>query len=67
MTWKFEVYPDSSNSYRWRLKADNGEPVASSNESFDSKGNAKTAAENVKANAGDATVEILAPSPTVAS
>jgi uncharacterized protein len=52
MAWKFEVYPDSSSSYRWRLKAENGQVVASSGESFDSKRNAKTAAENARPTPG---------------
>lgn len=55
--WKFEIYADTAGNYRWRLKASNGQTVASSGESFDSKANAKRAAENVKANAGSAAVE----------
>ena len=54
--WKFEVYADAGGSYRWRLKAANGQIVASSGESFSSKANAVAAAENVKANAGGASV-----------
>jgi len=54
---KFEIYADSAGKYRWRLKANNGEKIASSGESFDSKHNAKRAAENVKATAGSATIE----------
>ncbi|MEX2235950.1 MAG: DUF1508 domain-containing protein [Dehalococcoidia bacterium] len=54
--WKFEIYEDSGGKYRWRLVASNGEPVASSGESFASKSNAKRAAETVKANAGSAQV-----------
>jgi uncharacterized protein YegP (UPF0339 family) len=54
--WKFETYADASGSYRWRLKASNGQIVASSGESFDSHSNAKRAAENVKENAGGATI-----------
>jgi uncharacterized protein YegP (UPF0339 family) len=57
MAWKSEVYPDSGRKYRWRLVASNGQTVASSGESFASKANATEAAENVKANAGNATVE----------
>jgi uncharacterized protein YegP (UPF0339 family) len=53
---KFEIYADTSGQYRWRLRASNGQIVASSGESFASKSNAKTAAENVKANAGKAEV-----------
>ena len=52
-----EVYPDSGGKYRWRLVASNGQTVGSSGESFASKANALEAAENVKANAGSASVE----------
>lgn len=55
--WKFEIYADASSNYRWRLKAANGQIVASSGESFDSKSNAERAAENVRDNAGGATIE----------
>ena len=51
---KFEIYADSGGSYRWRLRATNGQIVATSGESFASKANARSAAENVKARAGDA-------------
>lgn len=54
--WKFEVHKDQGGNYRWRLKAANGQIVASSGESFSSHANASTAAQNVKANAGSATV-----------
>jgi len=53
---KFHIYPDSAGNYRWRLVSSNGQTVASSGESFDSKSNARRAAENVKANAGAAEV-----------
>lgn len=55
--WKFEIYSDSAGNYRWRLKSSNGQTVASSGESFDSKSNANRAAENVKANAGSAEID----------
>lgn len=51
---KFEVYPDASGSYRWRLVAANGTKIASSGESFASRENAKRAAETVKREAGGA-------------
>jgi uncharacterized protein YegP (UPF0339 family) len=54
---KFEVYADTGGKYRWRLKDGNGEKVASSGESFDSKSNAKRAAQNVKATTPDAEIE----------
>lgn len=56
MAWKFEVYADVGDKYRWRLVASNGQTVASSGESFASKSNAREAAANVKENAGGATV-----------
>jgi uncharacterized protein YegP (UPF0339 family) len=55
--WKFEIYEDTAGNYRWRLKSSNGQKVATSGEAFDSKSNAKRAAENVKANAGGAEIE----------
>jgi uncharacterized protein YegP (UPF0339 family) len=55
--WKFEIYADTASKYRWRLKASNGQTVASSGESFDSRSNAKRAAENVKGNAGGAEID----------
>lgn len=54
---KFVIYADSSRKYRWRLVARNGQTIASSGEAFDSKANARRAAENVKANAGAAAIE----------
>jgi uncharacterized protein YegP (UPF0339 family) len=54
---KFEIYADSASKYRWRLKASNGQTIASSGESFDSKSNARRAAETVKSSAGSATIE----------
>ena len=53
---KFEIYPDKAGKYRWRLVARNGQTVAASGESFSSRANAKTAAENVRDNAGSAQV-----------
>ena len=53
---KFEIYADAGGNYRWRLVASNGQTVASSGESFDSKYNARRAAENVKDNAANAEI-----------
>lgn len=55
----FEIYADSGGKYRWRLVSSNGQNVASSGESFDSKSNARRAAENVKENAGKADIKEL--------
>jgi uncharacterized protein len=53
---KFEIYEDKADEYRWRLIDGNGKKVASSGESFDSKSNAKRAAQNVKDTAPDADI-----------
>jgi uncharacterized protein YegP (UPF0339 family) len=47
----FEVYQDTAERWRWRLIDDNNRKVASSGESFDSRSDARRAAENVKATA----------------
>lgn len=54
---KFQIYADKGGEFRWRLVAANGQTVASSGEAFDSKANAKRAAEKVRDNAGKATIE----------
>jgi uncharacterized protein YegP (UPF0339 family) len=54
---KFEVYPDSSSQYRWRLKADNGEIMADSGESYESRSGCKEAVGRVKLHAPSALVE----------
>lgn len=55
---KFVVYPDAGGKYRWKLVASNGQTTASSGESFSSKSAATTAAEGVKASAGQASIEV---------
>jgi uncharacterized protein len=52
---KFEVYPDKAGKYRFRLKAPNGEIIASS-ESYSSKAACMTGIESVKKNAATAPV-----------
>lgn len=47
---RFEVYPDSSDKYRWRLSS-GSKKVAASGESFASKYNAERAAEGFKSSA----------------
>lgn len=53
--WNYEIYLDRSSNYRWRAKSANGQTVASSGESFDSRSNAQRTADNVRANGGSAT------------
>ena len=57
MPAKFEVYPDKSGAYRWRLKAANGVQVASSGESFSSKAAAIGGAEATQRAAAEASIE----------
>jgi uncharacterized protein YegP (UPF0339 family) len=56
MAGKFELYEDKSGGFRFRLKAGNGETIASS-ESYKTKAAAENGIESVKKNAGDATVD----------
>ena len=57
---KYEIYKDASQKFRWRLKAPNGEIIASSGEAFESKDGCKKGIESVKANAPKATVTDVA-------
>jgi uncharacterized protein len=52
---RFEIFTDRAGRYRWRLKASNGEKVATSGEAFASRFNAARAARAVKRNAPRAT------------
>jgi uncharacterized protein len=54
---KFVIYADTSGKYRWRLVSRNGQTGAGSGEAFDSKSNARRAAENVRDSAGSAQIE----------
>ncbi|GAA4705001.1 hypothetical protein [Nocardioides conyzicola] len=52
---RYEVYLDDGDKYRWRAWK-SSDKVASSGESFSSKSAAQTAADNVRDNAGSATL-----------
>jgi uncharacterized protein YegP (UPF0339 family) len=56
MAGKFELYPDAKGEYRWRLKASNGQTIATGGEGYATKANAKAGIESVKKNAPDAEV-----------
>lgn len=56
MASKFEVYEDKGGQFRWRLKAANGEIVATG-EAYTSKGAAIKGTESVKRAAAEATLE----------
>jgi uncharacterized protein YegP (UPF0339 family) len=55
MAAKFEVYEDKGGKYRFRLKAGNGEVVASS-EAYESKDGAKKGVDAVKRAAAEAEI-----------
>jgi len=48
---KFEIYKDTAGKFRWRLKAPNGEIIASSGEGYESKDSCKNGIMSVKNNA----------------
>ncbi|MFJ4228597.1 YegP family protein [Paenarthrobacter nicotinovorans] len=57
MAGKFEIYKDSPGGYRFRLKAANGEVIATG-ESYTTKAAAKKGIESVKTNAGSVVVDL---------
>ena len=55
---KFEVYKDKAGEFRFRLKASNGEIIATS-EGYKSKAGCKNGIESVRKNADSEIVELL--------
>jgi uncharacterized protein YegP (UPF0339 family) len=56
MAAKFEVYKDKSGEFRFRLKAGNGEVIATG-EGYSSKQGCLNGIESIKKNAADAKIE----------
>ena len=56
---KFEIYKDSAGKFRFRLKAPNGETIASG-EAYESKDSCKNGIESVKTNAPKAEIVDIA-------
>jgi len=56
-TATFEVYKDKAGEFRWRLKAGNGQNIASSGEGYAEKRGCLAGIESVKRNAPAAKVE----------
>jgi len=56
---KYEIYKDAALKFRWRLKAPNGEIIASS-EAYESKDGCKKGIESVKTHALKAQIIDLA-------
>jgi uncharacterized protein YegP (UPF0339 family) len=50
-TLTFEIYRDRANEHRWRLKATNGQIIASSGQGYKDKRDAKNAIDRIKADA----------------
>ncbi|MCU1474468.1 YegP family protein [Amnibacterium sp.] len=56
MPGTFELYQDESGAYRFRLKASDGQVIASS-EGYERKGGALSGIDSVRQNAADANVD----------
>lgn len=56
---KFEVYRDSRDAFRWRLKAANGRIMATSSEGYTAKANCRSAIETIQRGAASAAVDDL--------
>lgn len=56
MAAKFELYADAKGEYRWRLKAANGQTIATGGEGYSSASAAKDGIASVKKNAPDAEI-----------
>ncbi|GAA3145514.1 uncharacterized protein YegP (UPF0339 family) [Kribbella aluminosa] len=57
MAGKFELYKDKSGEFRFRLKAGNGEIIATSSESYKTKASAINGIDSIKRNAAEANVD----------
>lgn len=57
MAGKFELYQDARGEYRWRLKAANGQTIATGGEGYTSKAGCLNGIESVKTNAPDAEID----------
>ena len=56
MAGKFELYKDKAGKFRFRLKASNGQVIASG-EAYESKASALNGIESVRKNASDAVLD----------
>ena len=57
MAATFELYKDSADKYRWRLRHDNGNIIADSGEGYSSEDGARNGIQSVKTNAPKASIE----------
>jgi uncharacterized protein YegP (UPF0339 family) len=56
MAGKFELYKDAAGKFRFRLKASNGQVIATG-EAYESRASALKGIESVRKNAGDAALD----------
>ena len=56
MAGKFELYKDKAGKFRFRLKASNGQVIATG-EAYETKASALNGIESVRKNAGDAALD----------
>jgi uncharacterized protein YegP (UPF0339 family) len=54
---KFQVYKDSQGEFRWRLRADNNEIIATSSEGYVNKSDCEHGIELLKKQAKEAEIE----------
>ncbi|MEU4193136.1 YegP family protein [Kribbella sp. NPDC026611] len=57
MAGKFELYKDKSGEFRFRLKAGNGEVIATSSESYGTKAGALNGIDSIKRHAAEANLD----------
>ena len=57
---KFEIYEDGKGTFRWRLKAANGQVIGTSGQGYKDKRDCKKGVETIMAGAASATVEEVA-------
>ena len=53
---KFELYADAKGEYRWRLKATNGQVIATGGQGYASERSAREGIASVRKNSADAEV-----------
>ena len=56
MAGKFELYKDAAGKFRFRLKASNGQIIATG-EAYESRASALKGIESIRKNAGDAALD----------
>lgn len=57
MAAAFEIYKDGKGEFRWRLKATNGQTIATGGEGYSSKSSCKSGIESVQKNAPGAEID----------